>query len=610
MSNSFSQIFDEPIWDVINPTSPALVAPESFDEAAYLLANPDVAAAVARQELASGYAHYATRGWEERRRLYTLSNEPRGKLVQALPRSARPSSAPVDIRAHVEAMLLSTRGGMLIVGWVDDVSTPLDHLRVAGPGWFYTFSATSIMRFRRSDVEAALGTSRTHAFGFLAFAFTDNSLDVAGGCDLLIEARGGGRAALSFSPRQVDDVELRNIMLQYLAESDFFGNRQIEAMRALDGPIGQEIISHNLRITRDVVAGAFVERFGEPAKSLRGSIVVCLYGKPEYLFLQNAMFAGLPGFEDYELVYVSNSPEMAERLLKEARAARQVYGLTQTIVLLPGNAGFGAANNVAVNHARSDRLLIVNPDVFPRDRDWAAKHTQAVANLPASQTRMFGVPLYYDDGSLMHGGMYFEADIGVSLDAGRVSRRQMMRVEHYGKGAPASARQFTQPRPIQAVTGAFISIDRSWYETLGGFTENYIFGHYEDADLSLKSIQKGVAPWIQDIRLWHLEGKGSLRLPVHEGGSLVNRWLFTQTWSEMIADGLYGPEPTSPMFRPVQPIPAADPRTPCVSVAAEPLAAEAAVARALPTSVPRPGAEGGLGAAKRPVRRPERRSVS
>ena len=140
---------------------------------------------------------------------------------------------------------------------------------------------------------------------------------------------------------------------------EFFGNRQIEAMRFLDGSVGRQIIDHNLHITHEVIAGAFVERFGQPGRSLRGSVVVCLYGKPEYLFLQNAMFAGCPGFEDYELIYVSNSPEMAERLLKEAKAAQQIYGLPQTIVLLPGNAGFGAANNVAVQpcaeRSHSDR---------------------------------------------------------------------------------------------------------------------------------------------------------------------------------------------------------------------------------------------------------------
>jgi hypothetical protein len=45
--------------------------------------------------------------------------------------------------------------------------------------------------------------------------------------------------------------------------------------------------------------------------------------------------------------------------------------------------------------------------------------------------------------------------------------------------------------------------------------------------------------------LWHLEGQGSHRLPVHEGGSLVNRWLFTTTWGEQVLDGLLGPDPTN-----------------------------------------------------------------
>jgi len=113
------------------------------------------------------------------------------------------------------------------------------------------------------------------------------------------------------------------------------------------------------------------------------------------------------------------------------------------------------------------------------------------------------------------------------------------------RARPASVTRFTRPRPVPAITGAFMSIDRAWFEGLGGFTESYVFGHYEDADLCLKSIVRGTAPWIHDIRLWHLEGQGSHRLPVHEGGSLVNRWLFTTTWSEQALDGLLGPDPTN-----------------------------------------------------------------
>jgi hypothetical protein len=53
---------------------------------------------------------------------------------------------------------------------------------------------------------------------------------------------------------------------------------------------------------------------------------------------------------------------------------------------------------------------------------------------------------------------------------------------------------------------------------------------------------------LQDLRLWHLEGKGSTRLPQHEGGSVVNRWLFTKTWGEAVQQDLLGPAPAHAAF--------------------------------------------------------------
>ena len=551
MSDGFSQLFDSLEVEATNLT-PLQPVPDWFEENAYLQANPDVAAALARGELSSGYSHFTMIGLRENRPLFLPGGEPRGQLLLSAPIAMSTSISTDQIRFCIEGVLVSEAGGIMIVGWVDDTAAPLDYVRVGANGWNYVFDESSIFRFRRRDVEASLGSSRIHAFGFVAFTFLNASFGVPFGSTMTVGLKGGGFSSAPFRLRQVDDPEMRRVVLSYIGESEFFGNRQVEVMRILDGPIGNQIINHNLHITRGVVAGVWAERLGRPMRSLRGSIVVCLYGKPEYLFLQNAMFSGLSGFEDYELIYVSNSPEMMERLLKEANAAHHIYGLPLTVVLLPGNAGFSAANNAAINYARSDRILIVNPDVFPKDADWASKHSQVVGNLPANQTRIFGVPLYYDDGTLMHGGMYFEFDKGISLSGNRVLPRQMLRVQHYGKGAPVWASEFTKARPIQSVTGAFISVDRHWYESLGGLSEEYVFGHYEDADLCLKSIKAGTPPWIHDIRLWHLEGKGSVRLPVHEGGSLVNRWLFSDTWSEMVSAGLEGPQPTNAMMLPPQ----------------------------------------------------------
>jgi N-terminal domain of galactosyltransferase len=118
-----------------------------------------------------------------------------------------------------------------------------------------------------------------------------------------------------------------------------------------------------------------------------------------------------------------------------------------------------------------------------------------------------------------------------------------LRVEHYGKGAPPLAARFIKSRAVPAVTGAFMSFDRKWFENVGGFSEEFVFGHYEDADLCLKSLQKGISPWIHDIKLWHLEGKGSHRLPVHEGASIVNRWLFNRRWADKVIPNLLGQSP-------------------------------------------------------------------
>ena len=344
----------------------------------------------------------------------------------------------------------------------------------------------------------------------------------------------------------VSNVDLRILVLGYVASAEFLGNRQVEAMAALANGFSDQILALNRALTDQFKAAPYIERFGMHRQPVRGSIIVCRFGKTEFLALQNCLFSGRPGIEDYEFTYTLNSPELGEKLLQEARAASMTYGVPQTVVVLSGNAGFGAANNAGAAVARSNRIMNVNPDVFPYDPNWAARHTELLDLRPAEETRLFGAALYYDDGSLMHGGMYFEMDTGISARAEAVRPCRMVRTEHYGKGAPAWAEQFVRARPVPAITGAFISSDRAWYEALGGFTEDYIFGHYEDADLCLKSLQRGTVSWMHDLRLWHLEGKGSTRLPPHEGGSIVNRWLFSKLWAETIEDGLCGPNPTHP----------------------------------------------------------------
>jgi GT2 family glycosyltransferase len=515
-----------------------------FNEEAYLRAFPDVARALARGDLDSAWQHYRSAGEAEQRliRPEYLREMARQKVVTPPPTPASPEAFGID------AVIISESGAIFLVGWANDRYNPLIAISIGAENLAANRDWTQFARLRRPDVESALQTSNPYHFGFWIFDQPGDNAQwrrarAGTACRIELRFANGATAETNVMPVTREDWELRDEVMTYLGSCQYLGNRTVEAFGHFDKSFGSMLVAFNRAISRSIVAAAATQRFGPRKSRYAGSIVVPLFGVAEYLFLQANAFAGGPGIEDYEFIYVVNSPELIERLQREARIAEMVYGLAQTLVMLPGNAGFGAANNVAAQFAQSDRLVCLNPDVFPYDPDWARRHTDLLANLPAAQTRLFGTTLYYNDGSLMHGGMYFDRDVGVQINQGGITQRPILRVEHYGKGAPFQATQFTRPRPVPAVTGAFISVDRSWFENLGGFTEDYVFGHYEDADLCLKSLQAGTPSWLHDIRMWHLEGKGSHRLPQHEGGSMINRWLFSRTWEPVIVPDLLGRTP-------------------------------------------------------------------
>lgn len=524
------------------PDSEPAERPEDFDDALYLLLNRDVAGAVASGVFADGFAHYAAYGAKEGRRYRPDPAEGGGVPSVAVAQAA--GMPPFGI----EALRVSPCGALFLAGWLDDADDPLAALWIAGEGWSAELAGVSLARQRRRDVEAALPAARRHPYGFWSVLDTARPFPRGAVCRLRLVLRSGAAASLDAAAAPVTAAALRDAALEHLAGGDHFGAPQPAAIASLDGGAGAQLIALNRRLSAAHAADPYLERFGPQLARPHGSIVVCLYGRPDYLFLQNALFAGGAGIGDYEFLYVCNSPELGERLLRDARIASAVHGLAQTLILLPGNAGFGAANNLAARHAASGRVLAVNPDVFPHQPDWARRHSQIVAAQPAARTDLFGAALYYADGSLMHGGMYIEADrVPIARPDGYASR-DLLRVEHYGKGAPPDAAQFVRPRAVTAVTGAFLSARRGWFEQLGGFCEDYIFGHYEDADLCLRSLSRGAAPWLHDVKLWHLEGAGGARAQVHEGALLVNRWLFSRRWADAAGQGLLGPSPAHPLL--------------------------------------------------------------
>src|SRR2546430_2057750 len=81
-----------------------------FDEAAYLHAYPDVAAAMVRGDVRSGYQHFIHYGLREGRLPPGLNQEPKNRLVRFISPTSG-ANASSHLAHHFESLHLSRSGG-------------------------------------------------------------------------------------------------------------------------------------------------------------------------------------------------------------------------------------------------------------------------------------------------------------------------------------------------------------------------------------------------------------------------------------------------------------------------------------------------------------------
>jgi GT2 family glycosyltransferase len=513
----------------------------SFDEDSYLRFNPDVRAAVAAGLFASGAEHFARYGKAEGRQTARPANPLRDRVI-ATSTLDIPRPRPRNWACSIDSVIISPAGGVYFAGWVNDYLETLDSIDLYFGEWAISFSGAGIARTRRPDVEAARDLPARHNYGFWGFVYAARPLP-AGPCSIVIRLKSGAEASLLIPAEFLSDLELRSTLLAQIETSSYFGPPAFETAHALTPAIGAQIIAFNKSLAAPAIKAPYAERFGHAKDNYKGTIIVHLADNLDAIFLQQALLAQQPGIQDYEFIFVATNPEKAEALLNEARHSAQIYGLDQTIILLGANAGLSAAKNLAAQYANSDRLLFASPQILPYDQNFIAQHTELIETAPPEQTALFGAPLFYDDGSLMHGGIYFELDTMPRFENGIMTETILLRPEHYGRGAPPGTAVFLRPRPVPAIASAFMSINRLWFEKLGGFSTDYVLGGYEDVDFCLTSLAQGKPAWIQAPKLWHLEAAAK-----PQAAATINRWLFTKTWGDIVQQDLLGRSPKNPVF--------------------------------------------------------------
>jgi GT2 family glycosyltransferase len=183
-----------------------------------------------------------------------------------------------------------------------------------------------------------------------------------------------------------------------------------------------------------------------------------------------------------------------------------------TVVSNRDNAGFARACNQGARAARSDKLLFLNNDTVVHE-GWLQMLLDCLEQHP--EAGILGCRLLYPDGTVQHAGVAITVD-GI--------------VEHLFSGFSADHPAVTQPRSLQAVTAACMLVQRTCFESVGGFDEGYSNG-FEDVDFCLKARSRGYdVRYSPDTRIVHYEESSPGR-NLHES---YNKLRFRQRWQNEI----------------------------------------------------------------------------
>ncbi len=154
---------------------------------------------------------------------------------------------------------------------------------------------------------------------------------------------------------------------------------------------------------------------------------------------------------------------------------------------------FARINNLAVEKADGDMLLFLNNDTEVIHGDWLTRMV-ALAQMP--HVGAVGAKLYYPDDTIQHAGVV----VGIGGGAGHI---------HYNfpKDSAGYYGRLAYTGNYLSVTGACLMVRRNVFETVGGFTEEFVVA-FNDIDLCLKIYELGLFNvWTPEAELYHFESK-------------------------------------------------------------------------------------------------------
>ena len=417
---------------------------------------------------------------------------------------------------HIDALFGVDEKSFYLRGWMYDPESKIIQLSIVSPEGHHAEIYDNLYRHRRSDVEKVYGgLSNGRPVGFVGFIEFAEPCRISSGWKVEMCNVAGERTQV-LGPTVVRDVvSARNTVLQDLALEPVNGETLI---RNFVFPAISKLQERHNSATE--VEHTF--DYGNAKESPELSILVPLYRRIDFVEQQMAQFCHDPEIGECEILYLLDSPEMAQELAEFALQIYRLYRIPFRVAVLNQNAGFSGVNNVGSSLARGRLLLLMNSDVLPDKPGWLGKMKAFYEATP--KIGALGPKLLYEDDSLQHAGLYFT----------RPYESTVWGNQHYFKGLHRRLPAANVTRQVPAVTAACMMIDRSLYHKMGGFRGVYVQGDYEDSDLCLRLLEAGYENWyLPEVELYHLEGQ-SYPSSERQMASRYNAWLHTHLWNEQI----------------------------------------------------------------------------
>lgn len=228
-------------------------------------------------------------------------------------------------------------------------------------------------------------------------------------------------------------------------------------------------------------------------------------------------------YANYEIIVVENNSTTPEI---EAYYD-QIKSEKIRIVRYNGEFNYSAVNNLGVENAKGDYIILLNNDTQVITINWIE---EMLMYAQRNDVGAVGAKLYYGDKTIQHAGVV--VGLGAHRTAGHT---------HYGKSYEnlGYMGRLCYAQNVSAVTGACLMVSKEAYDKVGGLDEGFAIS-LNDVDLCLKLREAGyLNVFTPFAELYHYE---SISRGLDDKGEKAERYnneskMFREKWAKVLEAG-------------------------------------------------------------------------